>query len=150
MFTIHNLNYGAELIGRAMAAASVATTVSPTYSKEISGHPAVAPHLGKMFGVRNGVDVDIWDPSADPFLPVRFDADSFDEGKARLPSPCACCNTHPSCIPVMHIYHACGRRGPHQTASVQQAIATQFVPGGVCDGDACACRRRRSGSCGSA
>eukprot|EP00892_Ulva_mutabilis_P005442 jgi/Ulvmu1/326/UM001_0330.1 len=82
VFTIHNLNYGAELIGRAMGAAAVATTVSPTYSKEISGHPAVAPHLGKMFGVRNGVDVDIWDPSADPFLPVRFNADSFDAGKA--------------------------------------------------------------------
>lgn len=93
VFTIHNLNYGAELIGRAMAAAAVATTVSPTYSKEVSGHPAVAPHLGKMFGVRNGVDVDIWDPSADPFLPVRFDADNFDEGKARPPPP--------SCFPLV-------------------------------------------------
>lgn len=109
MFTIHNLNYGAELIGRAMAAASVATTVSPTYSKEISGHPAVAPHLGKMFGVRNGVDVDIWDPSADPFLPVRFDADSFDEGKVCPPAaPGSSClvRAYGRCTGVRAV-HAC-------------------------------------------
>ena len=30
-----------------MAAASVATTVSPTYAQEVSGHPAVAPHHGE-------------------------------------------------------------------------------------------------------
>lgn len=36
VFTIHNLNYGADLVGRAMAAAEVATTVSPTYAREVS------------------------------------------------------------------------------------------------------------------
>jgi hypothetical protein len=35
VFTIHNLNYGADLIGRAMAACDVATTVSPTYAREV-------------------------------------------------------------------------------------------------------------------
>ena len=35
VFTIHNLNYGADLIGRAMAAAAAATTVSPTYAAEV-------------------------------------------------------------------------------------------------------------------
>ena len=34
VFTIHNLNYGADLIGRAVAASAVATTVSPTYAAE--------------------------------------------------------------------------------------------------------------------
>lgn len=34
VFTIHNLNYGADLIGRAVAASAVATTVSPTYATE--------------------------------------------------------------------------------------------------------------------
>lgn len=86
MFTIHNLNYGADLIGRAMDAASVATTVSPTYAQEISGHPAVAANLGKMFGVRNGIDVDIWDPSTDKFLPVNYSIENFEEGKVCLPS----------------------------------------------------------------
>lgn len=83
MFTIHNLNYGAELIGQAMAASAVATTVSPTYAKEISGHPAVSAHLGKMIGVRNGIDMDIWDPSIDRFLPLNYSLANFDEGKAR-------------------------------------------------------------------
>ena len=36
VFTIHNLNYGQDLIGRAMQASSVATTVSPTYATEVS------------------------------------------------------------------------------------------------------------------
>lgn len=35
VFTIHNLSYGADLIGRAMQACSVATTVSPTYAREV-------------------------------------------------------------------------------------------------------------------
>jgi starch synthase len=84
VFTIHNMNYGADLIGKAMQAAAVATTVSPTYAVEISGHAAVSPHLGKMYGVRNGIDMDIWDPSCDPFLPVKYSIANIDEGKARL------------------------------------------------------------------
>jgi glycogen synthase len=43
-FTIHNLNYGADLVGRAMATCEVATTVSPTYAREV-GRLAVV-HLG--------------------------------------------------------------------------------------------------------
>ena len=39
VFTIHNLNYGQDLIGRAMQASSVGTTVSPTYATEV-GRPA--------------------------------------------------------------------------------------------------------------
>jgi glycogen synthase len=35
VFTIHNLNYGADLIGRAMGAAAACTTVSPTYAQEV-------------------------------------------------------------------------------------------------------------------
>jgi len=82
VFTIHNLNYGADLIGRAMGACDAATTVSPTYAAEIAGHPAVAPHLGKMFGVRNGIDQDIWDPRSDPFLPRGYGREDLAEGKA--------------------------------------------------------------------
>ena len=153
IFTIHNLNYGADLIGRAMAVAAAGTTVSPTYAAEVgcglrqafmwkacnctvflertilqplillitfslqllsipwavplrslfsktfpahvpllclnlarnepscllcvrqathlqvSGHPAVAPHMTKFYGIRNGIDQDIWDPLEDRFLP---------------------------------------------------------------------------------
>ncbi|GFH13657.1 uncharacterized protein HaLaN_09586, partial [Haematococcus lacustris] len=81
IFTIHNLSYGADLVARAMAACDVATTVSPTYAQEISGHSAVAPHLGKLYGIRNGIDTDVWDPSSDPHLPVAYSPDAALEGK---------------------------------------------------------------------
>lgn len=37
VFTVHNLNYGADLIGRAMQASAIGTTVSPTYAAEVCG-----------------------------------------------------------------------------------------------------------------
>ena len=36
---------------------------------QVSGHPAVAPHFAKFYGIRNGIDQDIWDPEQDQFLP---------------------------------------------------------------------------------
>ena len=47
VFTIHNLNYGADLIGRAMAASAACTTVSPTYAAEVG----IALILGFFFRV---------------------------------------------------------------------------------------------------
>jgi starch synthase len=81
-FTIHNLNYGADLIGTAMNTTNVATTVSPTYATEIAGHPSVAAHQEKFYGIRNGIDMDIWDPASDPFLPEGFTVESAARGKA--------------------------------------------------------------------
>ncbi|CAK0787776.1 hypothetical protein CVIRNUC_010998 [Coccomyxa viridis] len=82
IFTIHNLNYGADLIGRAMLAAAAGTTVSPTYAAEVSGHPAVAPHMTKFYGIRNGIDQDIWDPLEDRFLPRNYGVEDAAAGKA--------------------------------------------------------------------
>ncbi|KAK4398942.1 Soluble starch synthase 3, chloroplastic/amyloplastic [Sesamum angolense] len=70
VFTIHNLEFGAQLIGKAMRFADKATTVSPTYSQEVSGNPVIAPHLYKFHGILNGIDPDIWDPYNDKFIPV--------------------------------------------------------------------------------
>ncbi|KAI9128166.1 hypothetical protein K1719_001159 [Acacia pycnantha] len=81
VFTIHNLEFGAALIGKAMAYADKATTVSPTYSREIAGNPAIAPHLQKFHGILNGIDPDIWDPYNDKFLPVSYTAENVVEGK---------------------------------------------------------------------
>ncbi|MEW5313650.1 MAG: hypothetical protein WDW38_005201 [Sanguina aurantia] len=81
VFTIHNLSYGGDLIGRAMQSCDVATTVSQTYAREIAGNPAIAPNLSKLYGVRNGIDVDIWDPSSDVALPVRYGVENVAEGK---------------------------------------------------------------------
>ncbi|XP_044496171.1 starch synthase 3, chloroplastic/amyloplastic-like [Mangifera indica] len=81
VFTIHNLEFGAQLIGKAMAYSHKATTVSPTYSKEVAGHPAIAPHLYKFHGIINGIDQDIWDPFNDKLIPVSYTSENVDEGK---------------------------------------------------------------------
>ena len=38
---------------------------------QVSGHPAIAPNLDKFFGIRNGIDQEIWDPLFDKALPRR-------------------------------------------------------------------------------
>lgn len=81
IFTIHNMDFGADLISRAVESAEVSTTVSPTYATEISGHSGIAPHHEKFYGIRNGIDMDIWDPSSDPCLPVHFTEEDSVQGK---------------------------------------------------------------------
>ncbi|KAK4761137.1 hypothetical protein SAY87_006030 [Trapa incisa] len=81
VFTIHNLEFGAQLIGKAMAYADKATTVSQTYSKEVSRNPVIAPHLHKFHGILNGIDPDIWDPYNNKFIPVPYTPENVVEGK---------------------------------------------------------------------
>eukprot|EP00898_Chlorokybus_atmophyticus_P002462 jgi/Chlat1/3216/Chrsp22S03420 len=83
IFTIHNLNYGTNLIGEAMAHCQMATTVSPTYRNEVSGQPVIAPHVNKFYGIRNGIDIDLWDPADDKFLPMLYTSDELVEGKRK-------------------------------------------------------------------
>ncbi|RAL44890.1 hypothetical protein DM860_003649 [Cuscuta australis] len=81
VFTIHNLEFGAHFIGKAMQYSDKATTVSPNYSKEVSGNPIIAPHLYKFHGILNGIDPDIWDPLNDKFIPISYASDNVVEGK---------------------------------------------------------------------
>ncbi|OMO76835.1 Glycosyl transferase, family 1 [Corchorus capsularis] len=81
VFTIHNLEFGAHFIGKAMAYTDKATTVSHTYSKEVAGNPAIAPHLYKFHGIINGIDLDIWDPYNDKFIPIPYTSENVIEGK---------------------------------------------------------------------
>ncbi|CAO2842539.1 unnamed protein product [Amaranthus hypochondriacus] len=81
VFTIHNLEFGAYFIGKAMAFADKATTVSYTYSKEVASNSAIAPHLYKFHGILNGIDPDIWDPFNDKFIPVSYTSENVIEGK---------------------------------------------------------------------
>ena len=82
VLTIHNLQFGDDLIGRAMRKCTFATTVSPTYAEEISNHNAIAANASKMVGIRNGIDVELWDPLTDEYMPLGYDADTFAEGKS--------------------------------------------------------------------
>ncbi|XP_025819872.1 starch synthase 3, chloroplastic/amyloplastic-like [Panicum hallii] len=82
VFTIHNLEFGAHYIGKAMRYCDKATTVSNSYSREVSGHGAIAPHLGKFYGILNGIDPDIWDPYSDNFIPVHYTSENVVEGKS--------------------------------------------------------------------
>ncbi|MCA9679789.1 MAG: glycogen synthase [Myxococcales bacterium] len=77
-----------SLLKGGLCYADVATTVSPTYAREI-----LEPEFGegldgflrwdveRLAGIRNGVDVAAWDPATDPALPARFCADDL-AGKA--------------------------------------------------------------------
>ncbi|KAL0697628.1 hypothetical protein Bca4012_053750 [Brassica carinata] len=81
VFTIHNLEFGAGAIGRAMTFADKATTVSRTYAKEVAGNSVISPHLYKFHGIVNGIDPDIWDPYNDNFIPVPYTSENVVEGK---------------------------------------------------------------------
>jgi ADP-glucose type glycogen/starch synthase len=82
VFTLHNLNYGANLVGEAIKYCAMATTVSPTYAWEVGSNPAIAPGIDKFYGIRNGVDPDIWDPENDMWLAQHYTADTVRQGKS--------------------------------------------------------------------
>lgn len=67
--------------------ADAITTVSPTYAEEIQRPEGGVGFDGilharrhTLVGILNGIDTAQWDPSQDPFLPVRFDVENL-EGK---------------------------------------------------------------------
>ena len=43
---------------------------------QIGSNPAIASHAGKFMGIRNGIDIDIWDPENDELLPKPYNADT--------------------------------------------------------------------------
>jgi starch synthase len=70
-----------NLLKAALLAADAVTTVSPSYAEEIQtpeyGHglDGVLRRLrGKLVGILNGIDTDVWDPARDPYLPASYDA----------------------------------------------------------------------------
>ncbi|HBW23104.1 MAG: hypothetical protein A2X28_04435 [Elusimicrobia bacterium GWA2_56_46] len=66
------------------------TTVSPTYASEIQFRPEFGKGLegvlrhrtADLFGILNGIDEEIWDPSTDTFIERGYDVKSFTRGKA--------------------------------------------------------------------
>ncbi|MEO1530171.1 MAG: glycogen synthase GlgA, partial [Planctomycetota bacterium] len=65
------------------------TTVSPRYAAEICTPEqgcgldrVLAERRRSVVGIANGIDIDEWNPKTDVKLPARFDADSWQDGKA--------------------------------------------------------------------
>ncbi len=73
-------HYGSlSLLKAGVVSADAITTVSPTYAREIQeaeqgmGMEGVLRHrAGRLSGILNGVDTEVWDPSTDPTLPARY------------------------------------------------------------------------------
>lgn len=64
-------------------------TVSPTYAREIQtpefGHGlegVLRDRAGDLVGILNGIDPREWSPSVDAHLPLRYDIDTLEVGKA--------------------------------------------------------------------
>ncbi|MGE5183351.1 MAG: glycogen synthase GlgA [Acidobacteriota bacterium] len=86
IFTLHYVEFydQVSLLKGGLAAADVATTVSPSYAREI-----VTPQFGealdhflrwdvrRLVGIVNGIDVDAWNPATDAALPARFSASAL-------------------------------------------------------------------------
>ena len=83
-------NDDANMLKGGLSYASMITTVSNTYAWEIQteffGEKLDAHlryHSGKLRGIVNGIDVDIWNPKTDSLLPANYDVnDAIEQKKA--------------------------------------------------------------------
>lgn len=80
-----------SLIKGGLYYADMLTTVSPRYAQEIQteqfgeglhGLLADRAREGRLIGILNGIDYEVWDPKLDMFLFARYDARSVKAGKA--------------------------------------------------------------------
>jgi starch synthase len=71
----------------AIAYSDIVTTVSPRYAIEIQ-YPSITQHgldglirtrIDDLYGILNGLDVNMWNPETDPLLVSNFNADNFVE-----------------------------------------------------------------------
>ena len=92
-FKGENLSQGYNAVNMmkgGLAYADKITTVSRTYAYEIqtdfygerlNGH--LSYHSGKLTGIVNGIDCDIWNPATDSHIPVQYDAENVIAKKAQ-------------------------------------------------------------------
>ena len=94
LFNIDVLKQGyndANLMKAGLAYADMITTVSNTYAGEIQTgfygenlDAHLRHHSGKLRGIVNGIDVELWDSSTDKLLPVSYDASDAVEKKKQI------------------------------------------------------------------
>jgi len=77
-----------SLLKGALEAADIITTVSPTFASEIQTpegggglHGVLKGRSGRLVGILNGIDHEVWNPEIDPHISARFSADD-PSGKA--------------------------------------------------------------------
>ena len=79
-------NLGDNLLAIGIAYADAVTTVSPRYAVEIQ-YPymgygldgLIRTRINDLYGILNGIDVDIFDPQTDPYIDTHFSAENFSE-----------------------------------------------------------------------
>ena len=71
----------ANMLKGGLAYSNMITTVSGTYAGEIQSpffgenlDAHLRYHSGKLRGIVNGIDVEMWDPKKDPLIPTTYDA----------------------------------------------------------------------------
>ena len=81
----------ANLMKAGLAYADMITTVSNTYAGEIQTgfygerlDAHLRHHSGKLRGIVNGIDVELWDSAADTLLPTAYDATNAVEKKKEI------------------------------------------------------------------
>jgi starch synthase len=77
-----------NVLGRGIYYADVFNTVSERYAQEIQTEgygegleELIRAHSHKIFGILNGIDVEVFDPATDAAIPARYSVDDLD-GKA--------------------------------------------------------------------
>ena len=73
------LGHAVKLLREGLEYADVISTVSPTYAREIvrgahgdSVKAVLASRRGRLVGILNGIDNEIWNPATDAFLPTNY------------------------------------------------------------------------------
>lgn len=81
---LQRFDLGDNMLAMAIAYSDIITTVSPRYAIEIQ-YPyqsygldnILATRLPDLYGILNGIDMDLWNPETDPLVPHHFNAENF-------------------------------------------------------------------------
>jgi starch synthase len=91
LFSMEGIEYWGKvsLLKAGLVYSDVINTVSRKYATEIRTDPQYGMGLGGLlnsrrdvlFGIVNGVDYEVWNPAADPSLPVNYNIHTFEKKK---------------------------------------------------------------------
>ena len=117
-----------------IALADRVVAVSPTYAAETrrrrtgAGLDELLRDRGHAYsGIRNGIDVERWDPATDPYLPAQFYADSTSTG--RPTSAAALCDVAGSRLPTTNRSSAWCAASSTRRASTSRSTSRRQLRG---------------------